>query len=110
VVSDTNRRLTPLTSKIEGDFKHMAKRVQDMKPPRSDEATSWIRKNDTEQKKRYRAIAKEMDDLAPKRVKWYKKFLKDVSTTGFNMTGDIKRVIKKSELPVQPKRKDKVVW
>jgi hypothetical protein len=110
VVSDTNRRLTPLTSKIEGDFKHMAKRVQDMKPPRSDEATSWIRKNDTEQKKRYRVIAKEMDDLAPKRVKWYKKFLKDVSTTGFNMTGDIKRVIKKSELPVQPKRKDKVVW
>ena len=88
----------------------MTKRVQDMKPPRSDEATSWIRKNVTEQKKRHRAIAKEMDALAPTRVKWYKKFLKDVSTTGFNVTGDMKRIIKKSELPEQPKRKDKVTW
>jgi hypothetical protein len=88
----------------------MAKRVQDVKPPRSPEATSWIRKNAGEQKTRYRAIAKELDDLAPKRVKWYKKFLKDVSTTGFNVTGDMKRVIKKSELPVKPNRKDKVVW
>jgi len=88
----------------------MGKRVQDMKPPRSDETISWIRKNVTEQKKRHRAIAKEMNDLAPTRAKWYKKFLKDVSTTGFNVNGDIKRVIKKSELPVKPKRKDKVVW
>jgi hypothetical protein len=88
----------------------MSKRVQDMKPPRSDDSTSWIRKNVTEQQKRYRAIAKEMNDLAPTRAKWYKKFLKDVSTTGFNVTGDLKRVIKKSELPEQPKRKDKVVW
>jgi hypothetical protein len=88
----------------------MSKRVQDMKPPRSDDSTSWIRRNVTEQKKRYRAIEKEMNDLAPTRAKWYKKFLKDVSTTGFNVTGDLKRVIKKSELPEQPKRKDKVVW
>jgi hypothetical protein len=88
----------------------MSKRVQDMKPPRSGEANSWIRKNVADQKKRYRAIAKEMDDLAPTRAKWYRKFLKDVSTTGFNVTGDMKRVIKKSELPEQPKRKDRVVW
>jgi hypothetical protein len=88
----------------------MGKRVQDMKPPRSNESTSWIRKNVTEQKKRYRAIANEMNDLAPTRAKWYKKFLKDVSTSGFNVTGDMKRVIKKSELPTQPNRKDKVVW
>jgi len=88
----------------------MSKRVQDMKPPRSDEANSWIRKNVADQKKRYRAIAKEMDGLAPTRAKWYRKFLKDVSTTGFNVTGDMKRVIKKSELPDQPKRKDRVVW
>jgi hypothetical protein len=88
----------------------MPKRVQDMKPPRSDESTSWIRKNTTEQTRRHRAIAKEMNDLAPTRAKWYKKFLKDVSTTGFNVTGDMKRVIKKSELPEQPKRKDRVVW
>ena len=88
----------------------MAKRVQDTKPPRSDQANSWIRKNVAEQKKRHRAIAKEMDELAPKRARWYKQFLKTVSTSGFNVTGDIKRVIKKSELPTEPKRKDRVVW
>lgn len=88
----------------------MAKRVQDMKLSRPDEVNSWIRKNIAEQKKRHQEIAREMDDLAPARAKWYKKFLKDVSTTGFNVNGDMKRVIKKSELPVQPKRKDRVVW
>ena len=88
----------------------MAKRVQDMKPPRSDEVNTWIKRNIAEQKKRYRAIFKEIDALAPKRAKWYRKFLKDVSTTGTNVTGDTKRIIPKSELPVQPKRKDRVVW
>ena len=88
----------------------MTKRVQDTKPPRSDEVNTWIRRNITEQKKRHRVIAKEMDDLAPKRAKWYKEFVKNITTTGFNVNGDIKRVIKKSELSTQPKRKDRVVW
>ena len=64
-----------------------------------------------EQKKRHRAIAKEINDvLAPQRVKWYKQFLKDISTTGFNVNGDTKRVIAKKDLPKPPKRKDKVVF
>ncbi len=88
----------------------MTKRVQDTKPPRSDEVNTWIRRNIAEQKKRYRAIFKEIDDLAPKRAKWYKEFVKNITTTGFNVNGDIKRVIKKSELSTQPKRKDRVVW
>ena len=88
----------------------MAKRVQDTKPSRSGDVKAWIRKNVSEQKKRHRAIAREMDERAPKRAKWYKQFLTTVSTTGFNVNGDIKRVIKKSELPTQPKRKDRVVW
>ena len=88
----------------------MAKRVQDMKPPRSDDVLHWLKKNVAEQKKRYREIAKEMNDLAPARAKWYKTFLKDISTTGFNFNGDMKRVIKKSELPTQPKRKDRVTY
>ena len=86
----------------------MTKRVQDTKPPRSDEVNTWIRRNIAEQKKRYRAIFKEIDDLAPKRAKWYKEFVKNITTTGFNVNGDIKRVIKKSELSTQPKRKDRV--
>ena len=48
-------------------------------------------------------------DLAAQRAKWYKAFLKEVSTTGFNVTGDMKRVIKKNELP-KPKKKDRVVY
>jgi endonuclease V-like protein UPF0215 family len=88
----------------------MSKRVQDTKPPRSDEVKTWIRKNVSEQKRRHRAIAREMDELAPKRAKLYKTFLKTISTSGFNVTGDMKRIIKKTELPEQPKRKDRVVW
>jgi hypothetical protein len=89
----------------------MAKRVQDTAPPRSDGAKQWIKQNVAEQKKRHRAIMKEMnEDLAPQRVKWYKQFLKNISTTGFNVTGDMKRVIAKKDLPEAPKRKDKVVF
>ena len=54
---------------------------------------------------------KEMNvDVAPQRAKWYKQFLIDVSTTGFNVDGDMKRVIAKKDLPEQPKRKEKVVY
>ena len=88
----------------------MAKRVQDMKPPRPDDVLLWLKQNIAEQKKRYRVIEQEMKDLAPTRAKWYKRFLKDISTTGFNFNGDMKRVIKKSELPIQPKRKDRVTY
>ena len=89
----------------------MANRVQDNAPPRSDEALKWLKENITEQKKRHRAIMKEMNEtLAPKRAKWYKQFLKDVSTTGFNVSGDLKRVIPKKDLPKQPKRKERVVY
>ncbi len=38
----------------------MAKRVQDMKPPRSDDVLLWLKRNVAEQKKRYRTIAREM--------------------------------------------------
>jgi len=89
----------------------MTKRVQDTAPPRSEEVKKWVKENIGEQKKRHRAIMKEMNvDLAPKRVKWYKEFLKNISTTGFNFNGDMKRVIAKKDLPAAPKRKDKVVY
>jgi len=88
----------------------MAKRVQDKKPNRTKAAQAWIEENVAEQKKRYRAIVKEMDELEPKRRKWYKEFHKIITTRGFNVTGDMRRVIKKNELPVEPKRKHKVVF
>ena len=87
----------------------MAKRVQDVAPDRPAKNKAWIKQNITEQKRRHKAIMKEMNvELAPKRVKWYKQFLKDISTTGFNVSGDMKRVIKKNELP-EPRKIDKVV-
>ena len=47
----------------------MANRVQDNAPPRSDENVKWLKENIAEQKKRHRAIMKEMnEDVAPKRA------------------------------------------
>ena len=87
----------------------MSKRVQDVAPSRPDENRAWLKSNISEQKKRHRAIMQEMNkELAAQRVKWYKGFLKRISTTGFNVTGDMKRVIKKNELP-KPRKKDQVV-
>lgn len=88
----------------------MGKRVQDLKPDPGPEIKKWMKENVAEQKRRYRAIAKEMDDLSPKRDKWNREFLKCIQTEGFSVTGDVRRIIKKSELPVQPKRKHKVVF
>ena len=88
----------------------MAKRVQDVAPPRSGENLAWVKENVAEQKKRHKAIMKEMNvDLAKTRAKWYKEFVKEIATTGFNVTGDMKRVIPKNELP-KPRKKDKVVY
>ncbi|TDJ44444.1 MAG: hypothetical protein E2O52_08395 [Gammaproteobacteria bacterium] len=89
----------------------MTKHVQDTAPPRSDAVKKWLKQNIGEQKKRHAAIMKEINvNLAPKRVKWYKEFLKNVSTTGFNFNGDMKRIIAKKDLPKPPKRKDQVVY
>ena len=88
----------------------MAKRVQDVAPPRPDEHVKWLKENIAEQKKRHRAIMKEMNtDLAKQRAKWYKDFLKEIATTGFNVTGDVKRVIPKKDVP-KPRKRDKVVY
>ena len=88
----------------------MAKRVQDTKPARKAEAQSWIKENIAEQKKRYAAIVKEQDELAPQREKWVAEFLRIVQTRGFTVSGDMKRVIKPSEIARKPKGKHQVVF
>jgi hypothetical protein len=88
----------------------MAKRVQDAKPARTKEADAWVKENVAEQKKRYAAIVKEQDDLAPQREKWVEQFLQIIQTRGFNVTGDTKRVIKPSEIAKKPKGKHQVVF
>ena len=72
----------------------MAKRVQDVAPPRAADVEKWLKHNIAAQKKRHRAIMKEInDDLAPKRARWYKEFLRIVQTKGFNFNGDNRRKI-----------------
>jgi hypothetical protein len=88
----------------------MAKRVQDVKPARSKEADAWFKENIAEQKKRYAAIVKEQDELAPQREKWVEQFLQIIQTKGFNVTGDTRRVIKPSEIAKKPKGKHQVVF
>ena len=88
----------------------MNKRVQDTKPARKLEAQSWIKENIAEQKKRYAAIVKEQDELAPQREKWVAEFLRIVQTRGFNVSGDMKRVIKPSEIAKKPKGRHQVVF
>ena len=88
----------------------MTKRVQDTKPARKKEAQAWIKENIAEQKKRYAAIVKEQDELEPQRAKWVQEFLQVIQTRGFNVSGDIKRVIKPSEIAKKPKGKHQVVF
>ena len=88
----------------------MTKRVQDAKPARSKEGDAWVKDNIAEQKKRYAAIVKEQDELAPQREKWVDQFLQIIQTKGFNMNGDQRRVIKPSEIAKKPKGKHQVVF
>jgi hypothetical protein len=88
----------------------MAKRVQDLKPARKADAQAWFKENVAEQKKRYAAIVKEMDELENDREKWYAEFLRIVSTRGWNVNGDQRMVVPASKLPKKPKGRSKVVF
>ncbi len=88
----------------------MTNRVQDKAPPRSEGMQQWMDENIAEQVTRYEAIVKDMEELEPERVQWYKRFLKIVQTKGFNVNGDITRKISDEELPVEPDREHKVVF
>lgn len=88
----------------------MPKRVQDIKPRRTKEMAAWMKENVAEQKKRYAAIVKEQEGLAPQREKWVAQFLQIIQTRGFNVTGDQRRVIKREEIAKKPKGPHQVVF
>jgi hypothetical protein len=90
----------------------MTKRVQDLRPARTKEAVAWLKENVAEQKKRYAAIVKEQDELAPQREKWVAEFLRIIQVDGFSVTGDVRRKIKPHEVPKKPKglKKHQVVF
>jgi hypothetical protein len=88
----------------------MAKRVQDQKPPRTSDAQRWFKENVAEQKKRYAAIVREMDELGREREKWVTEFLRIIQTKGFNVDGDMRVVIPAKNIPKKPKGRHKVVF
>ena len=88
----------------------MAKRVQDVKPPRNADAQAWFKENVAEQKKRYAAIVREMDGIEKDREKWYAEFLRIIQTKGFNVNGDMRIVIPARDIPKKPKGRSKVVF
>ena len=77
----------------------------------SPEVKAWIEEEAAEQEARYQKIAKEMEDLAPAREKWYQEFFDRITNIGFNTDGDDKMKIDPADLPLKPEgRKDKVTW
>ena len=90
----------------------MSKNVQEQKPPRTAEAEAWLKDETAAQQRRYEAIVDEQTALTSEREAWYAEFLSIISTKGFNVTGDMRRVIGEDELPAKPDRDDamKVVW
>jgi hypothetical protein len=78
---------------------------------RSPEEEAWLDEEIAEQEERFARIEQSMDELKPERAKWYQEFFDRISTIGFNVDGDDKRVIAREDLPVQPEgREDRVVW
>jgi len=77
---------------------------------RSREVEAWLRKEDTEQKLRYRKIVKQQDALTPKRDKWIADFLQRIQTRGVHTHFDQMRKVRPEEIPTKPKRKFKVVF
>jgi uncharacterized protein YacL (UPF0231 family) len=82
-----------------------------IKHERSAEEEAWLQEEIEEQEARFAKIEQAMEDLKPKRAKWYREFFDRITTIGFNVDGDQKEVIPRDKLPVQPKdREDRVVW
>ena len=78
---------------------------------RDPEVDAWIEEEAREQEERYAKIEKQMNDLKPKREKWYQQFFDRLQTIGFNADADDKVKIPASDIPVQPPgREDQVVW
>ena len=69
---------------------------------RSPEVADWIEEERVEQEERFATIVKAMEELDPKREKWYQEFFDRITTLGFNQDGDLKVKIEPRDLPVKP--------
>ncbi|MDI9347687.1 MAG: hypothetical protein QM538_04205 [Methylacidiphilales bacterium] len=76
----------------------------------SKDGAKWLKREIAVQVALYKRIVKSMDALSVVRDKWYSEFLERIQVRGFNADGDVRVKIKPTDIPVKPKRKDKVVW
>ena len=82
-----------------------------IKHERSAEEEAWLKEEVVEQEERFKIIEQAMEDIKPKRARWYREFFDRITTMGFNTDGDERTVIPRDQLPVQPDdREDRVVW
>ena len=90
----------------------MSKNVQDEKPARAEEVTAWLKQEILAQEARYKEIVREIDALQDKREGWIAEFLEIIQTKGVNVSGDLRRVVTKDEIPEKPDRPDadRVIW
>ena len=94
----------------EGRPSGKTKPLNSIEHSRSKSTKARIKKELTQQQKRFKKILKNMEDLTPKRNKWYAEFLETVSTRGTNIDGDTRAVVAKQDLPKPPRRKHKVTY
>jgi hypothetical protein len=87
-------------------------RVQYVKPVRDAEAEAWLQEEIADQQRRYAGIVAEQAANTAQREIWYSQFLEIIQTRGFYVTGDVRRLVSKEELPPKPDRPDamRVVW
>ncbi len=87
-------------------------RVQYVKPVRDAEAEAWLQEEIADQQRRYASIVAEQAANTAQREIWYSQFLEIIQTRGFYVTGDVRRLVSKEELPPKPDRPDamRVVW
>lgn len=90
----------------------MSKCVQDEKPARTEEVKAWLKEEIGEQDVRYKAIVTEIEALQDKRDGWYADFLEIIQSKGVNVSGDLRRVVSREEIPEKPDRPDadRVIW
>ena len=89
----------------------MLRKILKEKPKRGEDVEKWIQQEIVEQRERYAQIAQAMNiDLAEQREVWIREFYERITTTGFNVHADMKKIIKKEELFAKPDREFKVIF
>ena len=94
----------------EGRAAGKGKPLNSIKHKQSKPVKAWIKNELNQQQKRFKKILQHMEDITPKREKWFQQFFDTISTRGQNIDGDTRMVIAKEDLPKKPRRKTRVTY